>query len=125
MLHAVVAAAFQYVQKAGDVAAGVDVRILRGIAHARLGGQVDHALRAVLGKRLFHGGAIGQVSLDMRVARIVCKTRQSRLLQGDVVVIAEVIQAYHFVAALEQTLRNVRTDKACRTRNQHFHDATP
>ena len=71
-----VAAAFQDVQEAGDVAADVDVRVLRGVAHPGLGRQVHHPLRRVGGEGRLHRGAVGQVGLHVRVAGSVEQARQ-------------------------------------------------
>jgi len=45
VLDAVVAACFKDVQKTRHVAVDINMRIFDGIAHARLGGEVDHAAK--------------------------------------------------------------------------------
>lgn len=59
VLDAVVAAAFQDMQEAGDVAGDVDVGVLGGVADAGLGCEVYDALGFMLAEGGFHGNAIG------------------------------------------------------------------
>ena len=64
MLDAVVPAALQHVRRADDVAVDVREWILDRIPHARLRGQVDHALEFLAREQRRHAGAVGQVELD-------------------------------------------------------------
>ena len=121
VFDAVVAAAFEHVQEAGDVAGHVYVRVLRGVAHAGLGGQVHHPLRLVGGEGGVDGGAVGQVGGDVGVARVVAEARQPCLFQSDVVVVVEVVDAHHFVAAFKQALGQVGTDEAGGAGDEDFH----
>ena len=54
VLNAVVAATFQDVSEADDVAVYVGERVLNGVTHSGLGSEVDHALGLVGGKALFN-----------------------------------------------------------------------
>src|SRR3546814_4721587 len=56
-----VAAAFQNVQEPGEVAVDIGPRILQGIPHAGLGGEMNHHVRAVRLKQLIDGRGVGQV----------------------------------------------------------------
>jgi hypothetical protein len=51
VLHAVVAAAFEDVGEADQVAVDVGVRVLQRVAHAGLGGEVDHAVELLGGEQ--------------------------------------------------------------------------
>ena len=84
VLDAVLTATFEHMQEAGDVAADVDVRVLRGVAHAGLRGEVDHALRLVGREGGFHRRAVGQVGGDVGVVRMVDEAGQAGLLQADI-----------------------------------------
>ena len=46
----VVPATLEDVHEADDIAVYIGVRIFKGVAHARLGGQVDYRVKAVPGK---------------------------------------------------------------------------
>ncbi len=81
MLYAVMPAAFQNMQEAGDVAGHVDMRILGGIAHAGLRGQVDDTLRLMGGEQALDGLAVGQIGVIVRIAGMFQQRRQTRLLQ--------------------------------------------
>ena len=64
MFDAIVAAAFENVQEADQVGARVIVRMRQRMSHARLCAEMDHALRTVIRKQLFHHGAIFEIGLD-------------------------------------------------------------
>ena len=68
MLHPVVAAAFEDMEEAGDVAGDIDVRVLGGIAHAGLRGQVDHALGLVRRESRLDGCPVGQICVQFHAA---------------------------------------------------------
>ena len=91
MLDAVVPAAFENVQGAGDVGADVDVRVLRGVAHARLGGEVDDAPRLVFFEHGFDKRPVGQVAGDVGVVVVVPEVVQAGRFQFGVVVGVQVV----------------------------------
>ena len=115
------AAALQHVQETDHVALHVHMRILGGVAHARLRGKVDHALRLMGGKYLLHRRAVRQIRGDMGVPRHIHQPRQSRLLQGDIVVVIEIVEADDLVAARQQALGDVGADEAGGASNEDFH----
>ncbi len=71
VFHAIVAATFEDMTKANEVAVDVGERVLKGVAHAGLGGQVDHALGFMGLKQLSHAGAVGHVHADMGVVGVI------------------------------------------------------
>ena len=97
VFDAMVAAAFQNVQEIGDVAADVDVRVLRGVMNAGLRGEVHHACWLVFREAGFDRLAVGQISLNVGVVRVVHKAGQTCLFQVHVVVVAQVVEADHVV----------------------------
>ncbi|MNG20198.1 hypothetical protein D3C85_1586030 [compost metagenome] len=62
MLDRVVAAAFEDVQEAAQVAVQVGSGIFQGVTHPGLGREVDHDLRLFPGKQCLDGRCIGQVN---------------------------------------------------------------
>lgn len=48
MLYGVVAAGLEHVEEADEVALKVGARVLDGVAHTRLGGEVHHDVETVL-----------------------------------------------------------------------------
>lgn len=121
VLDVLVAAAFQHMQRTGDIATDVHMRILGGITHADLCGQVHHA-PGLMGRGAgLDGGAVDQVSEDVHVGRMLHEPGQAGLLQVHVVLIAEVVETDFFVAALEQAQGDMGTDESGGAGDQDFH----
>jgi hypothetical protein len=108
-------------QRAGDVARDVDVRVLGRVADAGLGRQVHHPVGAMAGEGLLHRGTVGQVGLHVGVARLVHEAGQARLLQVDVVVVVEAVEAHHLVPALQQAECDMAADEAGGAGDEDFH----
>ena len=96
-----VAAAFQNVCKADDVTVDVGHRVVDGVAHPGLGGEVDHALRLVRGEGCFYGAAVSQVDAQVCVIKVIGIPCQSRFFDCGVVIIVVVVNANNRVAALK------------------------
>ena len=92
MLDAVVAAAFQHMQRADDVGVDVGVRVLHAVADARLSGEVDNPLRLRLGEQPLHARAVGEIELVEGEAGRALELAEPRLLQLNVVVGIEIIE---------------------------------
>ena len=74
------------------------------------------------GEQLRHARAVGEIELDEAEARRgFSSDREPRLLEPDVVVVVEVVEADHLVAALEQDLRRVVADEAGGAGDEDFH----
>jgi len=125
VLHTKVAAAFQNMQKAGDIALHIHMRIGGGIAHTGLCRQVDDALGLMRGKHGFHAGAVGQIGAFMHIIGVCQKARQTRLFQADIVVIVKIIQPHHGIATRQQFFGGVHANKAGSAGNQNFHYNLP
>ena len=121
MLHAAVAAAFEHVHEADDVAVDVGVRVLQRIAHAGLRGEVDHAVEATGLEELRHARTVGHVELDEAEALVRRQPRQPGLLEADVVVVVEVVEADDLIAARQQAQRGGHADEAGGAGEQNFH----
>jgi len=107
-----VAAAFQNVCKADDVTIDVGQRILDGVAHSSLGGEVDYALGLVRGKGFFYGATVSQVDAQVCVVDVIGMPGQSRFFDCGVVIIVVIVNANNRVAALKQTQGESRADEA-------------
>ncbi len=64
MLDAVMAAAFEHMQEARDVGVDISVGVVKGVAHAGLGREVDDAVGLLLGEYRLDDLAFGQIRLD-------------------------------------------------------------
>lgn len=109
VLHAVVPAALEHMQEAGDVALDIDVRIGRRIADPGLGGEIDHPLRPVRGEGLFHRRPVAEVDGQLGVVRMVDRPGQPSPLEGRIIVVVEAVDADDRVAPLQQTQTGGRT----------------
>ena len=110
VLHALVAAGLEHVGEADEVALDVGVRVGERVADARLGGQVDDALGAGGGR--VDGGRVGEVFADVAVAGVPGEPLEARLLEADVVVVVDDVEADDLVAAGEEALGDVVADEA-------------
>ena len=70
-------------------------------------------------------GAIGEIELDEAERRLLLEQREAALLQPDVVVVVEIVEADDFVAALEQLACRVKADEAGRTGDENLHRLQP
>ncbi len=116
-----VPAALKQIDEADEVGLGIGLRIDERVAHAGLGGEVDDALEVFLAEEFGHARGIGDVELDEAKARMVGQLLQARLLQADVVIVVEVVDADDLVAARQQALGNVHSYKSGGAGDEHFH----
>ena len=121
MLHAMMAAAFQNMCEANDVAINVCQRAVYGISHTGLRGKVHHALWLVRFKGVLNGLAVGQVNAQVRVAGVLGVTRKSSLFKGRVVIVVVVVYSNDCVAASQKPEHEGRSNKTSRTGDEDFH----
>ena len=112
MLNLVLAAALQDIAKAQQVGVGVIVRLVNGIAHTGLGGQMQHLSWSNFCKQTGHAIAIGYIQLYKAKIGKGAQLIEPRLLECHVVVVVEVVDANHGHALREQSLGAVHADKA-------------
>src|SRR5580704_14153972 len=121
MLHPLMPTALENVERAGDVALHVGMRCLDRIAHARLSPKMHHTLEFFLCEAARHTCGVRAIKLNEAKARLLLKQSEACLLQGDVVVVIEIVEANDLVAALEQTPRRMKTDEARGSGDQDLH----
>ena len=120
MLDAGVPAAFENVQETDDIAIDVGVGILERMAHTRLSRQMYDPIGRFALEHVVDSCPVGNVDLDEAEAVALSQPRQSRLLQGNVVVVVEVVQPQNIVAAREQPLRDMHPDESRRSCDPDF-----
>ncbi len=125
MLDAVVAAALQHVQRAGQVAVGIGMRVLDRIPHAGLRREVHDAADLGTCEQRFHRRPIGEVHAREAESLARREARKARLLERRVVVRVQVVEADHLVAAREQPLADVVADEPRRAGHEHAHQSRP
>ena len=109
VLDAVVPAALEHVERAGDVAVDVRLRVLERITHAGLRGQVDDARKFLAREQRLHAALVGEIHLHETELRLPLEDGEARALQVRVVVVVEVVEPDHFVATRQQLVRDVRS----------------
>jgi hypothetical protein len=80
------------------------MRIGQRVAHAGLSGQVDYLAKALFSEKFGYAIRIGKVEFHEPEIRIRRELRETRMLQADIVVVAEVVDADDFVAAHPATV---------------------
>ena len=134
----VMAAGFQNVQETDQVALQVGIRIRNGVAYASLCGEVHDLVELFFGKelvqRLFvvdthfyetavlvlralNHGAVGEVVVGLFNAAFA----ESTVLEAYIVIVINIVEAHHFVAAFREHEHELRANKTCSTSNKNLH----
>jgi hypothetical protein len=114
MLNRVLAAAFEDVHEADQIAIDVGVGVEQRVAHAGLGSQVNHALETFAGKQRGHRPPVGDVPLDEAKIALSRQAGQAGVLEANVVVVVEVVDADDRVTATQEAQRGVHADETGR-----------
>jgi hypothetical protein len=99
MLDAVVPTTLENVRKAHHIAVDVCERILERIAHAGLRSQMHDALELPRREQVRHARTRGQIQLYELKVRITLEHLESRFLERHFVVIVEIVETDHLIAA--------------------------
>src|SRR5688500_1821057 len=118
-------AALQDVQRSGQVAVGVGVRVLDRVAYARLRREVHDALVCALRERRFHGRSVREVDSLEAESLLRLEPGEAGLLERGVVVRVEVVEADDFIAARQQAFGDVVADETGGTRDKDSHQSRP
>ena len=107
------AASINEVLEADYIAFDIGRWVLQRIPNPRLCREVQHALKIVLSKEQVTNLTIREVTLNKRKPGVVERRFQSQLLETDVVIVIETVDAPNLTARLEQRLRNTGVNKSC------------
>jgi len=110
--HPVVPATFKNIGKSDQIAVDIGHRVLQRIPNAGLRGQVYDTVKFFCGKQRCHLLPIGDIHLDESEVRIFAEVAEATLLQIDVVIIVEIVDANDLIASLQQAQPNAHADKA-------------
>ena len=113
------AAALEHVTERDDVVAQVGVGRDQRIAHPRLRGQVHDLAEPAVAKQRRGRRRIGQVQPLEGKPRAAVERGDARLLERDVVVRLEVVDAHDLRTRVEQRTRRVHADEAGGPCDQH------
>src|SRR5438046_636623 len=102
---------------------GIDISrgVFDRIAHPGLGGKMHHRVEFSGCEKLAHRLALDDVELLKKEPGTRAQALQARLLEPDVVVIVQIVDAHNLVAAIEQLMRLRRADESGGPRNENFH----
>ena len=115
MLDARVPTTFKDRQETGDIRFGVGEGVLYGVTHTRLGGQMNHSIKPVVGKKAGHAISIRAIHLQELEARILLHQAQSGFFEFGIVVIVQIIQTYNLVPPSEQCTPHCGSNETCCT----------
>src|SRR6267143_4105289 len=117
-----VAAALEHVQEADEVGINVGRGVFNRVTHPCLRGQMHDCTEFAGGEKLAHRPALDDVELVTEEPGTRKQALEARLLEPDVVVVVQVVDAHNLVTAIEQPVRQRRTDEpgSSRYKNLHF-----
>ena len=113
MARAAVAAAFQDIEKSRQIGVQIGMGIFQRIAHAGLGGEMNHAMKTAAGEQILRRRAVGEVEPMEGETPVLRERLETRLLQRRVIVVIEAVDAGHGAAGLEQAARETKSDEPC------------
>src|SRR6266511_6157045 len=121
-----VTARLQDVSKRDEVALDIRVRVDEGVAHPRLGGQVDHAIEGVPSETCSDGTRVRQIGADELVPapgsrRRLLEDLEPRLLEAGIVVVIHHVESDNRVALLEESLGRVKPNEARVASDENVH----
>src|SRR6267143_3391956 len=73
------------------------------------------------GEKLAHRPALDDVELVKEEPGTRTQALEARLLEPDVVVVVQIVDAHNLVAAIEQLVRQRRTDESGSSRDKNLH----
>src|ERR1043166_4048702 len=109
------AAAFEHVEKTGEIGVQVGVGIDERMAHAGLSGKVHDRGKTMGGEQRRHAGTIRQIELRETKARETRELRKPRLLEFRIVIGVEIVDADDRVPVFAQAARNMKANESRRT----------
>ena len=107
--------AFEYIDKADQIAGDVFVGIGNRVPHARLRSQMNHGFKLTFAKEAFHTFSICQIERDKPELGAHAEFSQPRILKSRVVVVVQVVYANHFKPVRQQPVDEMGANKTSRT----------
>jgi hypothetical protein len=111
VLDAGLPASLQDVAESDEVGIDVGSRVLQRVADARLRTHVDDRLRSLHAEEARHSRAVCQIEAMEAEARVARQLGEPCLLQPGIVVVVEVVETDHLVAARQEELADVESDE--------------
>jgi len=124
MAHISVAATFQDIGKARQIAPDVGLRVGDAVAHPGLSRQVDHIFRLMLREQPPQAIGIRQIAPNegkIRRAFFLAQFGQPGFFQPHVIVAVEIVQADHAAALAHKPPGQMKTNESGRAGYQNIH----
>jgi len=138
VLDLVMTTGFQNVQESDQVALKVGVGVRDGIAHACLCGEVHHLVELFFGEELVERllivdahlhksavlvlGTLDHGAVGEAIARLFdAAFAKAAVLEANIVIVVDVVETNHFIAAFRKHEHELGPDKTCCTCNKNLH----
>jgi hypothetical protein len=127
MRNAAVARQFKNVEMSRDVRMDIGGRIFERIANAGLGTQMDDPVDQLVGERIRQRICVAEVYIEKLVCITVSRLepRDARSLQVERIIGRKIVDSDDLLAATQQGLRDVHSDKTSRTGDQRRQISSP
>ena len=116
------AAALENIHKANQIGLDIGVGIFQRIANTGLCRQIDHPVRARVGKNTVHRGSVLNGGAREAEAGMWHEPGESRLFQRDIIIVIQIINSDDLITTFQQTERTMHSDKASRPVIKTFMD---
>ena len=104
-------AAFQHIEKTGEIGIQISMRVLQRITNTGLSGQMHNRPELRLAKDAFDGAPLGEIDLVEREFVEFAEHGQAGLLQRQIVIIIDAVDADHLAPAFEQPAGKRKADE--------------
>ena len=123
MLDLPVSRDFQQVEMADQVGAHIGMRVLNRIAHPRLRAEMDDAVEVSAGERGGEARHVGEILVvkGEAIAAGFAKAGKARLLQANIVIGVEIVDADDLIAPRQELAGKTVTDKPGRAGDENAH----
>jgi hypothetical protein len=118
MLGLTMAAAFENIEKTGEIGIDISVRILQRITNAGLGGQMHNRPELSLGKNALDRVPLSEIDLVESKFLKFAQDRQARLLERRIIIIVDAVHADHRAASCKKMAGKSKADEARGTGNK-------
>src|SRR5262245_46991399 len=112
MPAAAMAAAFEHVEKAGEVGVGIGIRLGERVAKSRLNGEIRPRRDTLARKQRRDAGAVGKIELLEFERTERGEPVEPRLLEFGIVIGVEIVDAHDAAALLGKPPRQMKADEA-------------
>lgn len=94
------------------------MRVLQGVAHAGLGGEMHHDLEAIALEQRLHPGTIGEIELQEGETMVLLEQIEPCMLERRVVILVQIVDADDRLPCPQQILRQMEADEAGAARDE-------